>query len=49
MKTIWDAVLVGPEKVLEKMQKECLRSTFLDRISYTLKYSQDSFTGQSVS
>lgn len=31
------------------MQKECLRSTFLDRISYTLKYSQDPFTGQAVS
>lgn len=48
MKRIGGAVRVGPENVLEKMQKECLRSTFLDRIPYTLKYSWNSFTGLAV-
>lgn len=34
-------------EVLEKMPKECLR-TLVDRISYLLKYRQDSFTWQTV-
>lgn len=43
-----DTVGVGTEEVLEKVQKACLRSALLDRISYILKRSQDSFIGKQV-
>lgn len=37
---------VGIQEVLEKVQTACLRSALLDRISYTPKRSQVSFTRQ---